>query len=551
MARITKEFLRVGNRLIHYRVAGRGPCVVMLHDSPRSSRLYATILPELGRHFRVFALDTPGYGLSSPIDIPRPEIVDFADVLSDTLAALSLQGAPLYARHTSAKIALEYAARTPTPPSSLILDGLSIQSSVADDAFIESYMRSLPIDDAGAFLSAEWLRIRDMMRWFPWFDRRAETHTRTPFPSMEWFEPYVLDALMASPHYADAYAAAMRYEAGPTLRRLKGNTIVAARSDDVLYASLDRVPDDCGPHLRSERLEPDDARWLSWLIERFGEAATDDATGTRPASLRAEDLIYANHARGQMLFHRAGPAEGQPLLLLDAPTDLGAHALAAALSDRHRLLLPELPGYGESDALNDGSLADFADALATALASLGEMRVDVFAGGLAAPLALALASRHAAMIDRLIVDGMPAIPDSADTATADRLFPEFAIELSGAHWHRMWHYLRDSQCHWPWYDQRVGAQRRTDPVLDGASLYRGLLGMMKQPCRYGDVARAGLRVEPSIGVCTRQTLIFDFPGDPAYACAAELAARLPNADVMMRPGDLDGVATLVSRFLRQ
>ena len=113
--RIDKRFVRAGGRVVHYRVAGDGPAVVMLHDSPRSSRLHMQTMQHLANSFRVFALDTPGYGNSAPLEGDHFEIADFAQALDEVIIALGLAGAPLYATHTSAKIALHYAAETAAP----------------------------------------------------------------------------------------------------------------------------------------------------------------------------------------------------------------------------------------------------------------------------------------------------------------------------------------------------------------------------------------------------------------------------------------------------
>jgi hypothetical protein len=80
---------------VHLRYAGSGPPVVLLHDSPRSSRLHEPLLAALSDRFTVIALDTPGYGNSTPLAGDAPlRIADFADALADTLQALGLRGLP-------------------------------------------------------------------------------------------------------------------------------------------------------------------------------------------------------------------------------------------------------------------------------------------------------------------------------------------------------------------------------------------------------------------------------------------------------------------------
>ena len=220
---VTRHFVTVGDGRVHYRRAGRGPAVVLLHDSPRSSRLHIETMRALADRFTVFALDTPGYGNSTPIGIAAPVIGDFATALGAALAALGLSRAPLYATHTSAKIALDHAAGAGQEgPALLLLDGLSIPLKPTDEAFIAAYMRPFRIDAAGAYLAAEWTRMRDMLRWFPWFDARPAARMRTPPPDAAWTAAYMLDLLSAGPHYADAYAAAMRYDPRPALRSVRG-----------------------------------------------------------------------------------------------------------------------------------------------------------------------------------------------------------------------------------------------------------------------------------------------------------------------------------------
>ncbi len=102
---VKRGYAEAGDRLVHYRVGGSGPAIVLLHDSPRSSRLHLPLMEVLASRFRVFALDTPGYGNSDPLDMAEPTIPDFASALGEALAALGLEQAPLYATHTSAKIA--------------------------------------------------------------------------------------------------------------------------------------------------------------------------------------------------------------------------------------------------------------------------------------------------------------------------------------------------------------------------------------------------------------------------------------------------------------
>lgn len=113
MVVLGKGFVTVPHGQVHFRYGGRGPVVVMLHDSPRSSVLHAPNIEWLGEHCTVIALDTPGYGNSTPLPQPQPEIPDFAAALAATLTAMGIDRCALYGFHTGSKIALQFAVDHP------------------------------------------------------------------------------------------------------------------------------------------------------------------------------------------------------------------------------------------------------------------------------------------------------------------------------------------------------------------------------------------------------------------------------------------------------
>ena len=78
---ITRHFVDVGSRRVHYRRAGKGPPLLMAHQSPRSSAEYEPLMREWGKHFTCIAPDTPGFGQSDPLAIEEPTIDDFADAM--------------------------------------------------------------------------------------------------------------------------------------------------------------------------------------------------------------------------------------------------------------------------------------------------------------------------------------------------------------------------------------------------------------------------------------------------------------------------------------
>ncbi|MGG2005550.1 hypothetical protein [Novosphingobium resinovorum] len=530
--RIARHYVDVRGRRVHLREAGQGKPVVLLHDSPRSSRLHLGTMRLLAPHFRVFALDTPGYGNSDPLGVDAPTIGDFAAALGDALEVLGLADAPIYATHTSAKIALEYAASSGRPPA-LILDGLSFPEALAPAAFVDAYMRPFTIDAHGAYIAAEWTRTRDMLRWFPWFATTAASRMAMETPSPEWIEQYTIDLFSAGPNYSGAYAAAMRYDCGPALRAITVPTLVAARRDDVLYGYLDRIPVTQNPALSIERLESDRTAWGEWLLARLTDASASDVPVTAPSSTG-----YVEHEEGQIHVRCRGPEGGRPVLILEASSTLSAMQWQDALCATHDTVVPDLPGFGESEALDDPSAAGYLAALTTLAAQLGR-KVDVLAIGPASYLALAFAEARPDMVGQLVLDGAPERP--ADPAA---LCPPLAFDIAGGHLHRAWHMLRDGQVQWPWHSGTIAAQRKTEPTLDGEALHRALLGVIKQPAHYGDAMNAALSIADTQPVTRCPMLVFTREHDPFYAAAPRLGHATTD-----RPDTITEAAVVVAQFL--
>lgn len=546
---IARRYVEVEGRAIHYRIAGNGPAVILLHDSPRSSRLHLATMRHLAQRFRVYALDTPGYGESAPLDMVGPGIADFAQALGRAIAALDLGDAPIYATHTSAKIALHHAATTKGPmPRRVLLDGLSLPQHPATPAFISAYMRPFRLDDSGGYLAAEWTRIRDMLRWFPWFAPAPAHRMPVATPSDAWIHDYSIDLLSAGSSYSDAYAAAMRYDAAPMLRAVRCPVLVAARADDVLYASLDAVPVVENPNLSVERLPADREAWLAWLEARLAEACAGVPPAPEPPAQPDQGRCYVDLPHGAVRLHRR-QGDGAPLLILSAPTTLEALRWRDALPQR-TTLVPELPGFGESDAWPAAGLGDYADMLAALLDALDIERADVLGAGFAVPLATALASRHAAKIGHVLLDGCFDLAATDRQAFADALCPAFRFDPAGGHLHAAWHMLRDMQTNWPWHARTASSIRSLPPAMDAPSLHAALVGILKQPGAYGDVARAAcLELDQrESAAMTRPTFVFVREGDPAYAGAARFSGGA--ATLAGRPDDMAEAAARVLDFLQ-
>ncbi|MCC5868618.1 MAG: alpha/beta fold hydrolase [Gammaproteobacteria bacterium] len=553
--------------LVHLRHAGSGPPIVLLHDSPRSSRLHEPLLAALSDGFKLIALDTPGYGNSTPLATgSRLEIEDFADALAETLDALGLPPCPVYGFHTSSKIALALAHRHPSRVTGVILEGLSLPAEPTSEAFIERYMKVFTPSTDGSHLVSQWSKVRDMHRFFPWFDLRAATRMPVALPDPAHLHDYSLDLFSAGEHFPDAYAAAMRYRALPAIGALTVPAVFCARPSDVLHPFLAALPKPLPAGSRVETLPDAPEAWISRLGELFAAYAGGAADDWAPAdTLRADTGVlrgYRELAHGQVHLwqHRATVdpgAGGAPLLLLhDLPgAACQLQPLFAELAALHRdIVLPALPGTGDSDPLPRGSdAAAFAQALIGLADSLGIGAFEVYAQAGSAGLALRLAQDFPQRIRRVTLDGLPWFDAARRGRVLSHIAPEIAPRSDGTHLLTLWHLLRDQQMAWPWYDSSAGAIRGITPAVSAGELQATLLAVLKQLAHYGEAARAAFAEDTAAALASLRTPVVLLEDRQDLRCrfAAEAARGCQSAQLRPRPDDAQGLAELLNMPMSQ
>jgi pimeloyl-ACP methyl ester carboxylesterase len=550
-ATIKKGFVNVGAGQVHYRMAGSGPPIILLHDSPRSSVLHIPLLKEFADRFTVIAIDTPGYGNSTPLNPGRQlEIPDFGTALAETIAAFGVQRCPVYGFHTSSKITLAFAAKHPERVAVAIMDGLSLPPGGAEAGFIASYMKPFTVTDSGGYLAEEWTRVLDFQRWFPWFAKTKEARLPSLGKDLAALHEYSMDLFMAGPHFSDAYAAAMRYVALPVIGTLTARAIIMARQDDVLHAYLKALPDPLPQGVTKESIIADRAKWLARLREIFTEYADfkGAANFTPPDPLKqpgragAVTKGYVNFPHGQVLVRRAGDGAGRPIVFL---SDLPGSArqdedLLLALAKDRPVYGIDLPGCGESSALAQPAPQAYADTIARTIESLGLGQVDLIAEGMSTPLAVCLAASHGGLIRTLILDGVMAADRDQRTEMRINYCPDLRPSREGAHLHKAFHMLRDIEAQWPWYDGSSAAIRKITPRMGGARLHVRLLETLKQHTHYAEPIHAALDVDvnallPSVGA---KTLICTVVDDVRYAAADNAVKVMKNAGTLVRPADV-------------
>jgi pimeloyl-ACP methyl ester carboxylesterase len=214
---------------VHYTEAGQGEIVLLIHQSGRSSRMFAELVPVLAPHFRAVAIDLPGFGSSDSLP-ENATIEDLGDVCADVIAALGVTSAHVYGHHSGNKVATALAVRHPSAVSRLVLAGQShsiiVDQATRNDA-IHKFVK--PYQDVAAARDPE---LKRMEKWAltwrtltaAWWQPGILSGSARGGPALA--EALVLDALQGADGSAKLYGANLNYDLGAGYAQIPVKTLV-------------------------------------------------------------------------------------------------------------------------------------------------------------------------------------------------------------------------------------------------------------------------------------------------------------------------------------
>lgn len=495
--KISRHFVTVGNRRVHYHRAGEGPAVVLLHASPCSARVLRLPLEVFAGRFTAIALDSPGFGLSDLLPLEQPETEDFADALAQTLTALGIDHATAYGRHTGAQIAVEFAARHPNRCAMALTDGFPVFSLAVRKARLERYLQPIVPTFEGAHLLWLWFRYRDQHVFWPWNEQRAASRADTDVPDLEFLHRGVVELLEAGDSYRIGYSTAYRHRGLDVLHDLKVPVCFGARPGDSQLGSLKCFP----PQAWTQGM-PREARAAA--LAELEVLARHPANGTPPAAPSCAPVAgrsttdYVELDGGQLFVRSMGELRAStPVVIVHhAPGSSALYdPLVCALGRDRPVMAFDLPGHGESDALpgTPQTVEGWAGALVRLLDALGIGAVHLYGHNGGAAVAVEAALLAKARVRSLTLDAPVSLGDAAQADIAVRWLEGVEpVEpaWNGEHLIRVWHMRRDMELWWPWYDRRRARSRTVEPRIDPARLTLEVREMLKQPASFAPAWRA-------------------------------------------------------------
>jgi pimeloyl-ACP methyl ester carboxylesterase len=375
-------------------------------------------------------------------------------------------------------------------------------------------------DPLGGHLTSTWMRFRDQFTWFPWPSRDVTRLNPYDRPSPEDIDLWVSMFYRGCGSYGPAYRAACHYgqAAIEAAAALRVPAIYTATVEDMLHPHLARLPalqpDQRIAPLPSAIAEKS-AALVGYLRELPGGDAPPPPAPAAPVG-RAPALLLTG-LPGAQVFARCTGDPSRPKLLIahDTPgTSLACDALAHTLASDFFVVVPDLPGCGQSAPPDPAQpiLPQAADALVAIAGHFGWPRFALLGLGTGAAAAAALAARNDPRLSTLLLHA----PPSPDEGTAAQIAPDINLSPEGAHWVRAWLMLRDAQIYAPWFAGTRQSQRRSQGNFDAAWLHAQTCALMEGRATYHLLPRAAWRfdIDAALRAATAPLHILP-PGSPA------------------------------------
>jgi pimeloyl-ACP methyl ester carboxylesterase len=217
--------------------------LVLLHESPLSSRVWSNMLPLSGKYRHVYAPDTPGYGQSDPPDGPGRTIPEYAGAILAALESAGVQEMVVVGVHTGASIALEIAEQS-DKVRGLVLSGVALLTPEERADYLENWTPPIVLTTDG-----------DQFDW-----ALARYHRIWGIDTPPWMLNLAIgDVLSVWDRYFWGYRAAFRYDPEPVLRSLKQPVLLLdpefdllAKYDPLVAAMVDDCRTIIVPELRGQ-----------------------------------------------------------------------------------------------------------------------------------------------------------------------------------------------------------------------------------------------------------------------------------------------------------
>lgn len=463
MQKIREQFVQVNGRHVFVRYAGRGPAILLLHQSPQNSRALIPWIERLAQRYAVFAPDTPGFGFSDPLPLAQPTIPDYAAAINTLLEKLDIDRVLVYGVHTGAVTALRFALDYPQRVAGLVCDGYARFDSAERQSLLGDYLPPFEPKWDGTHLLWLFARFREQNLFFPWNTPTQAARLAYPLPTTAKLHSDVMDVLDAGDGYRVGYRAPFLYDDPTAAARLTVPTKIFYRAEDVLEPHLARLPV-LPEHVTAERVEGGPTALIAKcdaVFQRFAATATviDSEVAIDAAKSSGRFISHLEHGPLACRSHAGDIALAEIYL-----HDIGTPAVMPSdATPGVFVLVPDLPNHGASRSWMPDSVTveSSAKAILSVAENLNLSNITVRANGGACAIAAVLAKHLGARCATLIMtDPLPL--NKAEREQFLNALPDLTPVATGAHLIAAWNSARLQHLFWPWLVADANAAREVD-----------------------------------------------------------------------------------------
>ncbi len=421
MPQITRHYLTVDGRTVHYRRCGSGPSLLMVHQSPRSSSEYEPLMREWGEYFTCIAPDMPGFGHSDILANREPELEDYADAILAFADAAGIGPILGYGFHSGGIVLVNALKRYPERFRALAIGGYAIWNDAERAKIGPPYIPPNPPKPYGEHLVWLWNRILEQSWYFPWFEPSDANRMSVAHAEIARVDTIIQDMLDSGDNYRLGYGAILRggRDIPPANSKVPPVRITAYKGDPLEQ------------HLTRLGVMP--AGWEAFGVDTPSDHHLASLEFLRAHCPQQSDAIAEDAHRG-FLPIRTDAFDGLIHWHGKAGSALHVHAPGKELDPTTPLAI-DLPGHGLSSGWPSNAPTQWEAWQA---------------------VIRAIAARFGAT--RIVYDALP-------SGDAELLYPDLSPDRFGHYLTKAWAIVRAQKLFAPWYEASAAT---TIPIGPGA-----------------------------------------------------------------------------------
>ena len=238
---------------------------------------------------------------------------------------------------------------------------------------------------------------------------------------------------------------------------------------------------------------------------------------------------------------RAAPdTDRKPLLMIHASpaSAMTVVPLMTGLGKTRRCYAPDTLGFGDSapPLLSQPEIPDYADGTRRVMDALGLDQVDVYGSHTGAHTAAELAIACPDRVGRLILDGIALFEPAEKERMLANYAPHVTPDLIGSQFHWAWHFVRDQNIFFPYFDRDKEHLRGMD-MASADDLHWVTTDVLKGLTTYHLGYRAAFRHKDAerLPLVTHSTLVTADASDPLKVTMDAAHALLPDSVCQLGP----------------